>query len=74
MRISTPLAPVCAALLAVSGCSVTPGQQFDPYTLYLTTPAPVQVRAELLDRYACANQAPLACECVSRLSDCQCRC
>jgi hypothetical protein len=75
-----PLARLAAIVLAVgSGCSALDGAGFapkyDPYKLYLTTPAPVRIRSEYIDRYACAAETPLACECLGRISgECTCRC
>lgn len=65
---------LCVALSALCGCAAFDAP-YDPYTLYLTTPSPARVRTDYLDRYACANGAPLQCVCMSRLgSECDCRC
>jgi hypothetical protein len=77
--------PLVLALLAtagssfLSGCSIldglAEGTTYDPYKLYLKNSMPVQIEADLLDRYACANAAPLICQCMSRLGgSCDCHC
>ena len=69
-----------AASSVLSGCSILDGlaggtTTYDPYKLYLKNSMPVRTEAELLDRYACANAAPLICQCMSRLGgSCDCHC
>jgi hypothetical protein len=70
-----------AMVLAIGsgGCSVLDGAalapKYNPYTYYLTSPQPVHVRTDYMDRYACAAETPLVCECVGRISsECICRC
>jgi hypothetical protein len=70
---------VTAACSLLSGCGVldglAKGPAYDPYKLYLKNSMPVRIEADLLDRYACANAAPLICQCMSRLSgSCDCHC
>jgi hypothetical protein len=80
-----PVAQLFAIVVAVSsaGCSVLDGAatgaatapKYNANTLYLTSPRPVTVRTDYMDRYACAAAKPLVCECTSRIvSECTCRC
>lgn len=67
-------ATLALVLLTVAGCSVTTGA-YDPYTLYLLPGDRAQPAAGFIDRYACANGAPLMCRCTSRLrTACECGC
>jgi hypothetical protein len=46
-----------------------------PSVFYLTNGIAHSVRRDYVDRYACASGVPLACTCMSRLSEaCDCRC
>jgi hypothetical protein len=46
-----------------------------PSIYYLRDGVPRSVRRDFVSRYACASGAPLACTCMSRLSEaCDCRC
>jgi hypothetical protein len=74
-----PLAQIAVIALSLGGCSALDSFSGASYpassTLYLTTSMPVTARKELLDRYACASEAPLVCECTSRISStCECHC
>lgn len=65
--------------LATSACSVLETMvsppPFDPFKIYLTTPTTRTLYTDYLDHYACANNAPLMCQCYGRLHDtCDCHC
>ena len=46
-----------------------------PSIYYLRDGVPHSVQRDFVSRYACASGAPLACTCMSRLSEaCDCRC
>lgn len=73
------LACLAAVVACVAGCSVLDdlanAPAYNPYTLYLTDSKPLNVRTELVERYACASRQPLMCTRSSRLSattDCHC--
>jgi hypothetical protein len=80
--VARPLAQIAAIALSLGGCSALDSFSSASYSahpgsskLYLTNSMPVTARKELLDRYACASEAPLVCECTSRISStCECRC
>jgi hypothetical protein len=47
----------------------------DPSKRYLMDIRTVELQREFLDRYACAAEVPLVCQCVGRISQtCECHC
>ena len=82
------IAFMLAGCSTVGGSSRTPGgatpsthaisfapQSPQPSIYYLTNSVPHTVQKDYIDRYACASRVPLACTCMSRLSEsCDCRC
>src|SRR5688572_14688271 len=78
-----PVVQIAAIALSLGGCSAldnfsgAPASSFypNPSKLYLTDSRSITAPKELLDRYVCATQKPLVCECQSRLSvTCDCHC
>lgn len=65
----------CSALGSLSSGPAAPAYYPSPSTLYLKDGMPITARMELLDRYACAVDKPLVCQCVGRVgSTCDCHC
>jgi hypothetical protein len=79
-----PVAQIAAIALLLGGCSAFDDLSSGPHalgnysqssTFFLTDIMPVRAPKEMLDRYACASELPLICECIGRVaSTCDCHC
>lgn len=74
LRIAAALAmPATAGCSALTTMAAAP--TYDPSMIYLTTPHLVVLKREYIDRYTCAADRPMVCQCFSRLSEsCDCQC
>jgi hypothetical protein len=79
-----PAAPIAAIAFCIGGCSgldhLSGGtSSYATYpvssNLYLTSSAVVTADRDYIDRYVCANEKPLVCQCLGRISSsCDCHC
>jgi hypothetical protein len=77
-RLPLQFAAVLCAFVA-TGCGVLEPMlappPFDPFKVYLTDPTIKTIDTDYIDQYACPNNAPLMCQCYSRLHEsCDCHC